>query len=73
MSYSLLIACFHDVPLRGASADPSFLLKQRYSQSYLSGVADAAQGAPGRGVGADRGHPGAAFSLFHSDNRGRLA
>jgi hypothetical protein len=58
----LLIACFHDVPLRGASADPAFLLKQRYSQSYLSGVADAAQDGNGaHGPPANGGNRPAAY------------
>jgi hypothetical protein len=44
LSAGQLIAYYHDVPPKGASADPAFLLKQRYAQGYLAGVADAAQG-----------------------------
>ena len=44
LSADQLIAYYHDVPPQGASADPAFLLNQRYAQGYLAGVADAAQG-----------------------------
>ena len=45
LSADQLIAYYHDVPPQGASADPAFLLNQRYAQGYLAGVADAAQGS----------------------------
>ena len=45
LSVDQLIAYYHDVPPQGASADPAFLLKQRYAQGYLAGTADAAQGS----------------------------
>lgn len=44
LSADQLIAYYHDVPPQGASADPAFLLNQRYAQGYLAGTADAAQG-----------------------------
>ena len=45
LSADQLIAYYHDVPPQGVSADPAFLLNQRYAQGYLAGVADAAQGS----------------------------
>ena len=45
LSADQLIAYYHDVPPQGASADPAFLLNQRYAQGYLAGTADATQGS----------------------------
>ena len=45
LSADQLIAYYHDVLPQGVSADPAFLLNQRYAQGYLAGVADAAQGS----------------------------
>ena len=44
LSAEQLIAHYQEVPLNGASADPAFLVNQRFAHGYLAGVADAAQG-----------------------------
>ena len=44
LSAEQLIAYYQKVPFNGTSADPAFLLNQRFAQGYLAGVADAAQG-----------------------------
>lgn len=44
LSAEQLIAYYQEVPFNGTSADPAFLLNQRFAQGYLAGVADAAQG-----------------------------
>lgn len=44
LSAEQLIAYYQEVPPDGVSADPAYLLNQRFAQGYLAGVADAAQG-----------------------------
>lgn len=44
LSADSLIAFYQEAPPQGETADPLFLLGQRYAQGYLAGVADAAQG-----------------------------
>ena len=44
LSADRLIASYQEGPSSGETADPAFLLNQRYAQGYLAGVADAAQG-----------------------------
>ncbi|MEG1052910.1 MAG: Rap1a/Tai family immunity protein [Janthinobacterium sp.] len=44
LSADQLIAAYQEGPPSGDTADPAFLLNQRYAQGYLAGVADAAQG-----------------------------
>lgn len=44
LSADRLIASYQEGPPGGETADPLFLLGQRYAQGYLAGVADAAQG-----------------------------
>ena len=51
LSADQLIAYYHDVPPQGESANPAFLLNQRYARGYLAGTADAVQGRQGCDTG----------------------